>query len=166
MPAPLHCRRDLHGERLATDVDQPGAPRASSVERRPGGERHLARCRPVWGRLASLTGMEQRLHVFLGTKAQYIKSAPLLRLMDERAVPYRLIDSGQHAKLATSLRTELGVRDPDHVLGGAGDVDSVPQALRWSLGLAARLGSGAWLRREVRARLRPCTAAATAITQG
>jgi hypothetical protein len=45
------------------------------------------------------------LHVFLGTKAQYIKTAPLLRLMDERTVRYRLIDSGQHARLATSLRT-------------------------------------------------------------
>lgn len=34
------------------------------------------------------------IHVFLGTKAQYIKTAPLLRLFDERAVAYRLIDSG------------------------------------------------------------------------
>lgn len=93
--------------------------------------------------------MEKRLHVFLGTKAQYIKTAPLLRLMDERGVVYRLIDSGQHANLATSLRAELGVRQPDHVLGGADDVDTVPQAIRWSAGLAARLGSAAWLRREV-----------------
>ena len=93
--------------------------------------------------------MEARLHVFLGTKAQYIKTAPLLRLMAERGVDHRLIDSGQHARLATSLRAELGIKEPDHVLGGAGDVDSVPQALRWSAGLAARLGSQAWLRREV-----------------
>ncbi|MEX2658840.1 MAG: UDP-N-acetylglucosamine 2-epimerase [Acidimicrobiales bacterium] len=89
------------------------------------------------------------LHVFLGTKAQYIKTAPLLRLLEARGVPHRLIDSGQHAKLATSLRTELGVRLPDHVLGGAADVDSVPQAIRWSAGLAARLGSGRRLRLEV-----------------
>ena len=89
------------------------------------------------------------LHVFLGTKAQYIKTAPLLRLMSERGVDHRLIDSGQHARLATSLRAELGVREPDHVLGGTGDVDSVGQALRWSAGLAARLGSAGWLRREV-----------------
>ena len=34
----------------------------------------------------------QRIHVFLGTKAQYIKTAPLLRLLDERGVDYRLID--------------------------------------------------------------------------
>jgi UDP-N-acetylglucosamine 2-epimerase len=89
------------------------------------------------------------IHVFLGTKAQYIKTAPLLRLMDARGVPYRLIDSGQHAALSVGLRRELGVRDPDHVLGGAIDITTVPQALRWSAGLAARLGSRATLRREV-----------------
>jgi UDP-N-acetylglucosamine 2-epimerase len=90
-----------------------------------------------------------RLHVFLGTKAQYIKTAPVLRLLDDKGVAYRLIDSGQHAKLATSLRTELGVRLPDHVLGGAADVESVPQALRWSAGLARQLGSRRRLRDEV-----------------
>jgi UDP-N-acetylglucosamine 2-epimerase (non-hydrolysing) len=89
------------------------------------------------------------LHVFLGTKAQYIKTAPLLRLMDARAVPYRLIDSGQHAALSTVLRRELGVRDPDHVLGGSVDITTVPQALRWSAGLAAKLVSARSLRREV-----------------
>ncbi len=90
-----------------------------------------------------------RLHVFLGTKAQYIKTSPLLRLLDARRVPYRLIDSGQHAHLSTGLRTELGVRTPDHVLGGAGDVDSIPKALAWSARLGSRLGSGRGLRRDV-----------------
>jgi UDP-N-acetylglucosamine 2-epimerase (non-hydrolysing) len=90
-----------------------------------------------------------RLHVFLGTKAQYIKTAPLLRLLDAREVPYRLIDSGQHARLSQGLRRELGVRDPDHVLGGAEDVASIPAALAWSAKLATRLGSPRRLRDEV-----------------
>ena len=63
-----------------------------------------------------------RIHVFLGTKAQYIKTAPLLRLMDERGVDYRLIDSGQHARLsagpaARARRARSGPRlggDPRH----------------------------------------------------
>ena len=37
-------------------------------------------------RAAILAAMDQRLHVFLGTKAQYIKTAPLLRLLDARGV--------------------------------------------------------------------------------
>ena len=90
-----------------------------------------------------------RIHVFLGTKAQYIKTAPLLRLMDERGIGYRLIDSGQHAALSLGLRSELGVRPPDYILGGAADVTTVPQALRWSAGLSRRLVGATWLRREV-----------------
>ena len=87
--------------------------------------------------------------MFIGTKAQYVKTAPLLRLMDERGVDYRLIDSGQHAQISSGMRSELGVRAPDHVLGGDRDIVSVPQALRWSAGLGVRLWSGARLRADV-----------------
>ena len=89
------------------------------------------------------------IHVFLGTKAQYIKTAPLLRLLDAHRVPYRLIDSGQHGALSVGLRRELGVRDPDHVLGADRDVETIPQAIRWALGIAWRLVAGRRLRREV-----------------
>ena len=89
------------------------------------------------------------IHVFIGTKAQYIKTAPLLWVMDEKGVAYRLIDSGQHAELAGSFQKELGLRSPDVRLGGADDVASIPQALRWAVGLGARLVSRRRLRAEV-----------------
>lgn len=91
----------------------------------------------------------EALHVFLGTKAQYIKTAPLLRLLDEKGIEYRLIDSGQHAQISRGMREELGVRDPDYVLGGAHDIDTIPQAALWSLKLASRLWSGLRLRDTV-----------------
>lgn len=89
------------------------------------------------------------LHVFIGTKAQYVKCAPLLLRLEERGAEYRLIDSGQHAALAEGLRAELGVRPPDFRLGGVEDVESVAQAARWAAGLLARWLSPARLRREV-----------------
>ena len=89
------------------------------------------------------------IHVFLGTKAQYIKTAPLLRLLDQHGVGYRLIDSGQHARLSAGMRAELGVRRPDVVLGGHDDVTSIVAALRWSVAIAARLWSGRRIRSEV-----------------
>jgi UDP-N-acetylglucosamine 2-epimerase (non-hydrolysing) len=89
------------------------------------------------------------IHVFLGTKAQYIKTAPLLRLLDEQHVPYRLIDSGQHGALSVGLREELGVRAPDHLLSEGRDVESIPQAIRWALAIAWRLVAAGRLRREV-----------------
>lgn len=90
-----------------------------------------------------------RIQVFIGTKAQYVKTAPLLRLMDERQIPYRLIDSGQHAALSTGLREELGVRPPDHLLGGAKDITTIPQAALWAAKLALTLPRGKKLRDEV-----------------
>jgi UDP-N-acetylglucosamine 2-epimerase (non-hydrolysing) len=88
-------------------------------------------------------------HVFIGTKAQYIKTAPLLRLLVERGIPYRLIDSGQHAALACELREELHTPDPDVRLGGAADITTIRGAIAWSLGLARRLVD----RRELAAQL-------------
>lgn len=93
--------------------------------------------------------MDLGIHVFIGTKAQYIKTAPLLRLMDEKGVEYRLIDSGQHAEIASLMRSELGIREPDYVFGGDRDVATVMQAVGWSARIAARLWSGRRLRADV-----------------
>ncbi|MFP4512845.1 MAG: hypothetical protein ACLFRV_07855, partial [Acidimicrobiales bacterium] len=90
-----------------------------------------------------------RLHVFIGTKAQYIKTAPVLARLDARGVPYRLIDSGQHGALSTGLRAELGVRDPDLLLGGSRDITSIPQAMAWAARMTTRLVSGRRVRDEV-----------------
>ena len=89
------------------------------------------------------------IHVFIGTKAQYIKMAPLLRRMDAVGVSYRLIDSGQHGGLTAALRDELGVREPDLRMGGNRDIVSIPQAFRWALGLSGRLASRSRLRDRV-----------------
>ncbi len=91
----------------------------------------------------------QQLHVFIGTKAQYIKTAPLLRLLDDKGIEYRLIDSGQHAEIAQKMRSELGVREPDYVFGGDRDIATIAQAAAWSAKIAARLWSGKRLRAEV-----------------
>lgn len=90
------------------------------------------------------------LHVFIGTVAEYIKTAPLLRLMDREAVPYRLIDSGQHAASSRAVRAELGVRDPDVRLGGRStDVESVAEGVLWATRALGQLTDGDALRRDV-----------------
>ncbi len=73
------------------------------------------------------------IHIFIGTKAQYIKTAPLVRLMDRKGIGYRLIDSGQHATLSPKLRRELGLREPDHCLRRGEDIASVPRAAAWMI---------------------------------
>lgn len=87
--------------------------------------------------------------VFLGTKAQYIKTAPVLRSLDGRGIPYRLIDSGQHAAILADLRVELGVREADVRFGGSVDIDSIPQAMVWAARIAWRGLRPGLLRRDV-----------------
>lgn len=89
------------------------------------------------------------IHIFLGTKAQYIKTAPVLRALDARGIEYRLIDSGQHAAFAVGLRKELGIREPDVFLAQGTDVTRVGQAGLWALRLAARLFRAQRLKQEV-----------------
>lgn len=75
------------------------------------------------------------IHVCIGTKAQYIKTAPFLKEMDSVGQEYRLIDTGQHAAFSVGLRKELSVREPDIRLGGRDDVKTIRGAFAW----AARL---------------------------
>ena len=89
------------------------------------------------------------IHVFIGTQAEYLKMAPLLRRMDSAGLPYRLIDSGQHADRSASFRDELGLRAPDYAMGGARSVDSVPAALWWAAGLGRMLARRGRLDRTV-----------------
>jgi UDP-N-acetylglucosamine 2-epimerase (non-hydrolysing) len=98
---------------------------------------------------ASRAGDQPTIHVFLGTKAQYIKTAPLLRLLDARGLHYRLIDTGQHTRLTASMRTALGVRTPDVQLGGGDDIATIPRVIRWWGAIAARLWSGRRIRRQI-----------------
>jgi UDP-N-acetylglucosamine 2-epimerase (non-hydrolysing) len=89
------------------------------------------------------------IHIFLGTKAQYIKTAPLVRLLVQRGIDFRLIDSGQHARLSASMRSELGVRPPDVVLGGVDDVTSIGGAMAWAAGVGGRLWSAGKVRHDI-----------------
>lgn len=77
--------------------------------------------------------------VVLGTKAQYIKTAPVLRALARRGVPYRLIDTGQHASLTPELRRDLGVDEPAALLADDGTIDTIAAAFFWALKIIAEI---------------------------
>ena len=89
------------------------------------------------------------IHVFVGTRAEYIKMSPLLWRLESAGLPYRLIDSGQHADRSESFRDELGLRAPDCAMGGTRSVDSVPAALWWAGTLGRKLARPRRLERIV-----------------
>ncbi|MDD5194089.1 MAG: UDP-N-acetylglucosamine 2-epimerase [Candidatus Omnitrophica bacterium] len=71
------------------------------------------------------------IHIFIGTKAQYIKTAPLIRLLDEKGIEYNLIDSGQHAAFSKEVRPHLAIRNPDIYLRRNNDIDTILDAILW-----------------------------------
>lgn len=75
---------------------------------------------------------EAQFHFFIGTKAQCIKMAPVMAEMDRRGIPYRYVDSGQHAAMTQSLRKIFGLKEPDVMLRSADeDIVNIAQAGMW-----------------------------------
>ena len=50
------------------------------------------------------------IHIFIGTKAQFIKMAPVMMEMNRRGMPYHLIETGQHAALTADLIGQFGLQ--------------------------------------------------------
>jgi UDP-N-acetylglucosamine 2-epimerase len=74
------------------------------------------------------------IHIFIGTKAQFIKMAPIMQKLNEKGIAYNFIDSGQHAGITSGLIKQFGLRPPDvYLRKKSGNIRTVPQALMWSI---------------------------------
>lgn len=89
-----------------------------------------------------------RLLFLVGTKAQLIKTAPLLRELDARGVPYELIYTGQHAETFSEIELAFGIRRADDCIVPLSEADSKLGLLGWSmkfaLGSLRRILSRTW----------------------
>lgn len=80
------------------------------------------------------------IHIFIGTKAQFIKMAPVMLELDRRGMPYHLIETGQHAALTAELIGQFGVRKADTRLREEStDITTLGQAALWTAQTARRL---------------------------
>jgi len=61
--------------------------------------------------------MNPKINVLLGTKAEMIKAAPVIKELEKRGFSYRLIETGQHGAYLDKLREEFQIREPDVRLG-------------------------------------------------
>ncbi len=73
------------------------------------------------------------IHVFIGTKAQLIKMAPVMLELQQRDIPYNFIFSGQHRATVHNIRQEFGLKAPDVTLYSGPDITGMGQMLLWSL---------------------------------
>ncbi len=75
------------------------------------------------------------IHIFIGTKAQFIKMAPVMMEMNRRGMPYHLIETGQHAALTADLIGEFGLREADTRLRRRlNNIATLRQAALWTFG--------------------------------
>jgi len=95
--------------------------------------------------------LKKMIHFFIGTKAQFIKMAPLMAELQKRKIPFRYVDSGQHAALTRSLRGVFGLEEPDICLREKReDIASVSDAIFWYLKyLAITFFNPGWLRKRI-----------------
>ena len=81
------------------------------------------------------------IHVYIGTKAQLVKMAPIMKELDRRGVQYNFIDAGQHGGLTDEFRKQFELRDPDvRLRRERNNIKSIGQALSWTLSQVAAFG--------------------------
>ncbi|MBD3867905.1 MAG: UDP-N-acetylglucosamine 2-epimerase [Acidobacteria bacterium] len=68
----------------------------------------------------------------LGTKAQLIKMAPVMRLFRRRNIPYNFIATGQHKETMTGLLKDFNLPQPDITLYSGPDITSPLRMFAWA----------------------------------
>lgn len=69
--------------------------------------------------------------ILIGTKAQFIKTAPILRELDARETPYQLVYTGQHSETFDLLEKAFSTRAPDDQMISGMEASTHNKFLRW-----------------------------------
>lgn len=72
------------------------------------------------------------IHFAIGTKAQFIKMAPLMHLLQTRGEPYHLLDLSQHGSITGQILRDFGLNPVITPLrSGNSSVETYLQAVHW-----------------------------------
>lgn len=69
------------------------------------------------------------IHIIIGTKAQLIKMAPIMRRLQDREISYNYIATGQHQSTMSEIHADFGIREPDITLYAGPDITSIVSML-------------------------------------
>ena len=90
------------------------------------------------------------IYFFIGTTAQLVKMAPLLKGAQDRGLKYRYIDSGQHPAGSKRMLEMLNLPEPDKTLNQGEDLATIPTLCIWFFKLFFKcLFSPGWIRKEL-----------------
>lgn len=71
------------------------------------------------------------IHVIIGTKAQLIKMAPILKELKNKGIDYNYISTGQHQATMDDILANFKIKQPDYILHNGKDITSVFQMFFW-----------------------------------
>jgi UDP-N-acetylglucosamine 2-epimerase (non-hydrolysing) len=71
------------------------------------------------------------IHIVLGTKAQLIKMAPVIKALESRNVPFNFIHTGQHRDTMAEIQADFAIRRPDCQIYDGPEVDSIRKMAYW-----------------------------------
>jgi UDP-N-acetylglucosamine 2-epimerase (non-hydrolysing) len=74
------------------------------------------------------------IYVVLGTRAQLIKMAPVLRVLEERRAQVRLLLTGQHHETMDDLIADFGIRTRPELVYRGPEASGLPAMARWGIG--------------------------------
>ena len=86
-----------------------------------------------------------RIAVVVGTRAQLIKVAPVMRLLEQRGIPYWFVFTAQHRETIDAIRANFGIKAPDCTLAAG---PSEAKTIRLFGGWAWRAFWALWFRRR------------------
>ena len=74
------------------------------------------------------------IHVIIGTRAQIIKMAPVMKEFKQRGIDYNFIFLAQHKETMYEILTQFGLKNPNIVIGDLNkDITNVKDMIFWSI---------------------------------
>ncbi len=78
------------------------------------------------------------IHVIIGTRAQIIKMAPVMKTLKDRGIPYNFVFLAQHKETMFEIMDQFKIKKPDIVIGDLGrDITNSMDMFLWSLRVLA-----------------------------
>ncbi len=73
------------------------------------------------------------IYAIIGTRAQFIKMAPVLYEMKQQGIEYTLIYTVQHRENVQEILDVYGLRKPDVVIYGGEESNTIKKGVKWTL---------------------------------
>ena len=83
--------------------------------------------------------MTKKIYVVIGTRAQLIKMAPLMALMQQEKIDYEFIYTAQHRETITRILQDFHVKDPDRTIYAKSEASTLTKFFGWGGSMLIKL---------------------------